>query len=193
MRVRKLGFLLALLLLLTAPLSRVQAAKLVAQYGAKGRRVEEVQSMLHELKLYRGEIDGEFGKGTKGAVLSFQKKQGKKLTGSVDWPLYNLMSKKSGLSFGRYRKIWTMEASAYSPQDPGVGRMTSTGRVLRKGIVATDPYIIPMGTKLYIMGYGEAVAADVGSAIKGNRIDLAFMSRREALEWGRRRVTVYIL
>ena len=51
MRVRKLGFLLALLLLLTAPLSRVQAAKLVAQYGAKGRRVEEVQSMLHELKL----------------------------------------------------------------------------------------------------------------------------------------------
>ena len=141
--------------------------------------------MLHELKLYRGEIDGEFGKGTKEAVLSFQKKQGKKLTGSVDWPLYNLMSKKSGLSFGRYRKIWTMEASAYSPQDPGVGRMTSTGRVLRKGIVATDPYIIPMGTKLYIMGYGEAVAADVGSAIKGNRIDLAFMSRREALEWGR--------
>ena len=54
MRVRKLGFLLALLLLLTAPLSCVQAAKLVAQYGAKGRRVEEVQSMLHELKLYRG-------------------------------------------------------------------------------------------------------------------------------------------
>lgn len=95
MRVRKLGFLLALLLLLTAPLSCVQAAKLVAQYGAKGRRVEEVQSMLHELKLYRGEIDGEFGKGTKEAVLSFQKKQGKKLTGSVDWPLYNLMSKKA--------------------------------------------------------------------------------------------------
>ena len=193
MRVRKVGFLLALLLLLTAPLSRVQAAKLVAQYSDKGRRVEVVHSMLHELKLYRGEIDGEFGKGTKEAVLSFQKKQGKKLTGSVDWPLYNLMSKKSGLSFGRYRKIWTMEASAYSPQDPGVGRMPSTGRVLRKGIVATDPYIIPMGTKLYIMGYGEAVAADVGSAIKGNRIDLAFMSRREALEWGRRRVTVYIL
>ena len=83
-----------------------------------------------------------------------------------------------------------MEASAYSPQDPGVGRMTSTGRVLRKGIVATDPYIIPMGTKLYIMGYGEAVAADVGSAIKGNRIDLAFMRRREAHEWGRRSVTI---
>lgn len=76
MRVRKLGFLLALLLLDSA-LSRVQAAKLVAQYGAKGRRVEEVQSMLHELKLYRGEIDGEFGKGTKEAVLSFQKNKAK--------------------------------------------------------------------------------------------------------------------
>jgi 3D (Asp-Asp-Asp) domain-containing protein len=166
---------------------------LVAKYGSKGRRVEEVQSMLQQLKLYRGEIDGEFGKDTKAAVLSFQKKHKKALTGSVDWPLYNLMSRKSGLSFGRYRKIWTMEATGYSSSDPGVTGITSTGRVLRRGIVAVDPYIIPLGTKLYIMGYGEGLAADVGSAIKGNHIDLAFSSRREALNWGRRRVTVYIL
>ncbi|UQT40081.1 peptidoglycan-binding protein [Acidaminococcus intestini] len=111
MRVRKLGFLLALLLLLTAPLSRVQAAKLVAQYGAKGRRVEEVQSMLHELKLYRGEIDGEFGKGTKEAVLSFQKKQGKQLTGSVDWPLYNLMSKKAA-----FLLVGTVRSGPWKPR-----------------------------------------------------------------------------
>ena len=103
------------------------------------------------------------------------------------------MSKKSGLDFSRYRKVWVMEATGYSPQDPGVNDITSTGRVLRRGIVAVDPYIIPMGTRLYIMGYGEGIAADVGSAIKGNHIDLAFMKRREALQWGRRRVHVYIL
>lgn len=189
---RKAISLILTLLLLCAPLS-VSAAKLVAKYGAKGRRVEEIQSMLYRLKLYRGEIDGEFGKKTKAAVLSFQKKNKKKMTGSVDWPLYNLMSKKSGLSFGQYRKIWTMEATGYSSSDPGVTGVTSTGRVLRRGIVAVDPYVIPLGTRLYIMGYGEGLAADVGSAITGNRIDLAFNSRREALDWGRRRVTVYIL
>lgn len=110
MRVRKLGFLLALLLLLTAPLSCVQAAKLVAQYGAKGRRVEEVQSMLHELKLYRGEIDGEFGKGTKEAVLSFRKTR-QKLTGSVDWPLYNLMSKKAA-----FLLVGTVRSGPWKPR-----------------------------------------------------------------------------
>jgi len=189
---KTLSLVLALLLLLCAPLT-VSAAKLVAHYGSRGRRVEEVQSMLQELKLYRGEIDGEYGKQTRQAVSSFQKKNRKKVTGSVDWPLYNLMSKKSGLDFSRYRKVWVMEATGYSPQDPGVNDITSTGRVLRRGIVAVDPYIIPMGTRLYIMGYGEGIAADVGSAIKGNHIDLAFMKRREALQWGRRRVHVYIL
>jgi 3D (Asp-Asp-Asp) domain-containing protein len=189
---KTLSLVLALLILLCTPLT-ASAAKLVAKYGSKGRRVEEVQSMLQKLKFYRGEIDGEYGKQTRQAVTLFQKKNKKKITGSVDWPLYNLMSKKSGLSFGQYRKIWTMEATGYSPSDPGVTGITSTGRVMRRGIVAVDPYIIPLGTRLYIMGYGEGVAADVGSAIKGNHIDLAFMSRREALQWGRRRVRVYIL
>ena len=189
---KTVGLLLALLLLFTLPLT-VFAAKPVAKMGSKGQRVEEVQAMLSKLRLYQGVIDGEFGTKTLAAVKNFQKQQRKPQDGQVTWSLYNQMSKKSGLNFGRFRKIWIMEATGYSPQDPGVNGITYTGMVMQKGVVAVDPVIIPLGTKMYIMGYGEGVAADIGSAIKGNRIDLAFANRGQALQWGRRRVRVYIL
>lgn len=189
---KTVGLLLALLLLFTLPLTAF-AAKPVAKLGSKGQRVEEVQAMLSKLRLYQGVIDGEFGTKTLAAVKNFQKQQRKTQDGIVNWSLYNQMSKKSGLNFGRFRKIWVMEATGYSPQDPGVSGITYTGTVMQRGTVAVDPVIIPLGTKMYIMGYGEGVAADIGSAIKGNHIDLAFPNRGQALQWGRRRVRVYIL
>ena len=76
---------------------------------------------------------------------------------------------------------------------PGNGKYTATGSRLRKGLVSVDPKLIPLGTRLYIEGYGYAVADDVGGAIKGHRIDLAFDSRAEALQFGRQSVKVYIL
>ncbi len=63
----------------------------------------------------------------------------------------------------------------------------------QKGVVAVDTRFIPLGTRLYIPGYGLAVAADRGSAIKGNRIDLCFNTYAEAVRFGRRIVEVYIL
>jgi 3D (Asp-Asp-Asp) domain-containing protein len=56
-----------------------------------------------------------------------------------------------------------------------------------------DPRVIPLGTRLFIPGYGLAVAGDTGGAIHGNRIDLGFNSLRDALLFGRRPVTVYRL
>jgi len=53
--------------------------------------------------------------------------------------------------------------------------------------------VIPFGTKLYIPGYGYGVAADTGGAIKGNKIDLCYESRTEALNWGIKNITVYIV
>ena len=67
------------------------------------------------------------------------------------------------------------------------------GGKVRKGVAAVDPTVIPMGTKLWIEGYGEAIAEDQGSAIKGNRIDLAFNNRSEALDYGIQPVKVYVL
>ena len=50
-----------------------------------------------------------------------------------------------------------------------------------------------MGSKVYIPGYGIAIAEDTGGAIKGNKIDLCYETTKEAFAWGRRTVDIYIL
>lgn len=93
-------------------------------------------------------------------------------------------------------KTLTMVATAYTsdPAENGPwGNVAYDGQTLRRGIVAVDPNVIPMGTRLYIEGYGEAIAADQGSKIKGNRIDLFMDSKTEAYNWGMRTVKVIIL
>ncbi|HTQ11582.1 MAG TPA: 3D domain-containing protein [Fimbriimonadaceae bacterium] len=97
-------------------------------------------------------------------------------------------------SFTRTR-ILTMVATAYtdSPWENGGSTRASLGVPLRDGVVAVDPRIIPLGTKLYIEGYGFAYACDTGSAIKGNRIDLLLSSSAACSEWGRRVVKVHVL
>lgn len=89
----------------------------------------------------------------------------------------------------RFSKTLRMNASAYSH----TGRNTASGIYPYKGAVAVDPRVIPMGTRLYIEGYGYAKALDVGSAIKGNKIDLFFETESQARRWGRRPVKVYVL
>ena len=98
-----------------------------------------------------------------------------------------------GLNVSRGGRSLTMTATAYAANTGGAGSRTATGTGVYKGIVAVDPRVIPLGTKLYIDGYGPAVAADTGGAIKGNRIDLGFSSAAECYQWGRRTVTVTIL
>jgi len=97
----------------------------------------------------------------------------------------------------RYKKVFEMEATAYSPENAkdswGDPNSTAIGLKAGYGVVAVDPKVIPLGTRLYIEGYGYAVAGDVGGAIKGMRIDLGFDKEEEALKFGRRRVKVFML
>ncbi len=94
----------------------------------------------------------------------------------------------------RYSKCIDVTATAYS-----CGTTTATGMRVRYGVVAVDPRVIPLGTRLYIEAangtwiYGTAVAADTGGAIKGNKIDLYVGSYSEAINFGRRKAKVYIL
>ena len=69
---------------------------------------------------------------------------------------------------------------------------TALGVPVRKGVVAVDPRLIPLGTKLHIPGYGPGLAADVGTAIKGRIIDLWFPSTAAARQWGRRTVRIIV-
>lgn len=99
-----------------------------------------------------------------------------------------------------------VSATAYTPWDPGCGGLSVIERKLAAydvpagwGIVAVDPSVIPLGTKLYVPGYGYAYAADTGGAIKGAKIDVCFWSggssaaHAKAVAWGRRTITVTIL
>lgn len=97
----------------------------------------------------------------------------------------------------RFSKAFDVIATAYYPGPESTGKWadgyTSIGMKATFGVVAVDPKVIPLRSRLYIDGYGFAIAADVGSAIKGNRIDLCFDSKAEALAWGRRKTKVYLL
>jgi 3D (Asp-Asp-Asp) domain-containing protein len=91
-----------------------------------------------------------------------------------------------------YKAKLTMWATAYDAHCSGCNGLTATGQKTGYGVVAVDPNIIPLGTKLYIPGYGQAVAGDTGGSIKGNKIDLGFDN--VALSgWYSHFVEVYIL
>ena len=86
----------------------------------------------------------------------------------------------------------SMVATAYSAGCAGCSGVTATGRPAGHGVVAVDPSVIPLGTHMYIPGYGHAVAGDTGGAIRGRRIDLGFNSNAQASAFGRRPITVYL-
>jgi peptidoglycan DL-endopeptidase CwlO len=79
----------------------------------------------------------------------------------------------------------TVTATGYS-----LGGSTATGLPVGWGVVAVDPSVIPLGTRMTIPGYGEGVAADTGSGVQGATIDLWFPTEAQALGWGRRVVTI---
>lgn len=106
----------------------------------------------------------------------------------------------------RYSNIMKMRATAYTadyastgkgPGDYGYG-ITATGTVARRNhggysSIAVDPRVIPLGTKVYVEGYGYAIAEDTGGAIKGDKIDVFFDGNNEVYNWGVKWVNVYIL
>jgi len=88
-----------------------------------------------------------------------------------------------------FREARYMTASAYTY----TGHRTATGQQPAVGMCAVDPSVIPLGTRMYVEGYGYAVAADTGGSIRGNQLDLFMEDKSQCLKWGRRTVKVYIL
>ncbi|MFB3165296.1 uncharacterized protein YabE (DUF348 family) [Bacillus niacini] len=90
-----------------------------------------------------------------------------------------------------------VNTTAYTAYCNGCSGRTATGFDLRANpgakVIAVDPRVIPLGTKVYVEGYGYAVAADTGGAIKGHKIDVFFPTKAEAFRWGVRKVKIKIL
>ncbi|WP_255452114.1 LysM peptidoglycan-binding domain-containing protein [Sporosarcina sp. ANT_H38] len=94
-------------------------------------------------------------------------------------------------------KEFTVSASAFTANCNGCSGITKTGINLKSNpdvkVIAVDPSVIKLGTKVYVEGYGYAIAGDTGGAIKGNKIDVFFPTKGEAYKWGRKDVKIKIL
>lgn len=186
--------------LLTAWLGLCSVAFANVGRGDSGSEVQQVQSMLINQGYLVDQADGIFGNNTEYSVRAFQQQKGLPVTGYVDWRTMTAIRENnkrfihsySGVP-NNYRRMLLMDATAYSSEDPGNSNYTAGGHYLQRGYVSVDPSVIPLGTKLYIEGYGYATADDVGGAIVGNRIDLGMNNHVEAINYGRRPVAVYVL
>ncbi len=86
----------------------------------------------------------------------------------------------------------TVLATAYWPDPAWSNGYTATGWKAQYGIVAVDPSVIPLGTRMYVPGYGQAIAEDTGGAIIGDHIDLCYNDQTQALDWGAETVRIQI-
>ena len=109
---------------------------------------------------------------------------------TVSKPVTEVVAEGTAVSYNgvKYSKVITMVSTGYTH----TGNRTATGTWPHRGTMAVDRRVVPMGSYGYVPGYGEVHAEDTGGAIKGNRIDLFFNSRGQAVSWGRRTVDLYI-
>ncbi|SMD12239.1 3D domain-containing protein [Sporomusa malonica] len=156
-------------------------------------KLKRLQQLLADTGFYPGEMSGVLASSTKDAIVRAQRMFKLEQTGKYDQKLVDVLAREARIRPNKYRKKLSMQATAYTSQDPGCGNLTKREHLLRRGLVAVDPKVIPLGSRLYIEGYGYAIADDIGSAIKGTKIDLAYESRSEAFNFGRKMVTVFVL
>jgi 3D (Asp-Asp-Asp) domain-containing protein len=224
-----LGCLLVLALLVASPL-KTQAAGLsrLLQRGDSGSDVRQVQVDLQNLG-YDLAADGIFGRITQTRVRTFQDGHGLVVDGivgpqtdrAIDVALGRsgrAANAPSGVSRGggvvqtpggsrTYRGVLNVKATAYDATWESNGRWGPVaawkGLALRPGMIAVDPRIIPLGSKVFVTGYRNpnlpsggfvGIATDTGGAIKGNRIDIYMeASKKEVLDFGIQNIKVYIL
>ena len=184
------------------------ASRRTSGEGMRGAVVQHVQELLIQGGYLDGAADGVAGPLTRTAIEDCQKAHGLTVDGICGAATYRVLSggaeydpvalgiheerTEQTVSRGGGRALY-VSATAYSAHDPGNGNHTATGTLVRRGVIAVDPAVIPLGTRVFIPGYGEAVAEDIGYAISGNRIDVAFDTHAEALMFGRQNLEIFIM
>ena len=109
---------------------------------------------------------------------------------TVREPVTQIVAEGTAVSYNgvKYSRVIRVVATGYTH----TGNRTATGTKPHRGTMAVDRRVVAMGSYGYVPGYGEVHAEDTGGAIKGNRIDLFFNTRGQAVSWGRRTVDLYI-
>ena len=177
----------------------------IIKAGMHGPGVVDLQNKLIDKGYMNGTADGVCGLATVEAIKNFQADKGMKVDGICGIMTYAALEnsqyetqrdpawEKDFYSDSKLGRAIYVEATAYSPEDPGLGLYTARGSLVGYGIISVDPSFIPLGTRVYIPGYGEAVADDTGGAIVGNKIDIAFDTYEEAIRFGRQNIEIYII
>lgn len=187
----------------TSTVIAAQLGERTLKIGSTGEDVQVLQSKLEGLGLYSGTIDGVFNESTRQAVINYQTNTKITVDGIVGPQTVAALQSAEKTSRSvpfRYKKVLDIVATAYAPgpHDNGKwGNLTHIGTTVRPGIIAVDPKVIPLRSRVYIEfadGHGVyAIAEDTGGAIKGNRIDIAMWTVDEAYKFGIQNVKVYVL
>ncbi|SFE83434.1 3D domain-containing protein [Alteribacillus iranensis] len=123
--------------------------------------------------------------------------QSLKVTGKGSTSATSASQSSSKSATQKAAREMTVTSTAYTANCSGCSGITATGINLKANpnqkVIAVDPNVIPLGTKVHVEGYGTAIAGDTGGAIRGNKIDVFFPSRSDALNWGNRQVKIKIL
>lgn len=164
----------------------------VLQQGSRGTQVALLQNLLTLHGFPPGAMDGVYGSRTVDSVKEFQRFLGMEPTGRADAALWTELHKEPVFR-GEYRDMLNMRATAYTPYDSGGTGRTARGNIAGKGHAAVDPRVIPLGSLLFIEGYGYALADDIGGSVVGHVVDVGVDTLDQAYRWGSRWVNVYIV
>lgn len=151
----------------------------VAEEGSDGKQTKVVKTTYYDGAEYGREVIAVDTVSPKDKVIS----RGTKIV----WR--DLDTSGGTIRYWKKLRVW---ATHYDSHCPGCNEWTATGMRQGKGVIAVDPKVIKLGTKVYVPGYGMATAGDTGGAIKGNIIDLGFEDAKTA-GWYAHFVDVYIL
>jgi 3D (Asp-Asp-Asp) domain-containing protein len=180
-------------LLVSAPVSGFAAmGDHTLRPGVWDNDVYELQGKLKAMGYFDFAVTtGYYGPVTKDAVIKYQKAKGLSVDGIAGPQTFNSIQNNI------QRKGMTVAATAYTANCDGCSGITSSGTNLKEipyaKVIAVDPDVIPMGSVVYVPGYGYAVAADIGGGINGNEIDVYMKNYSDAVNWGRKNVNITII
>ncbi|WP_199880566.1 peptidoglycan-binding protein [Bacillus massiliglaciei] len=163
--------------------------------GDIGKPVAHLQRLLKASGVYSSTVDGIYGSGTAQAVESFQRQKGLGADGIAGAHTFSKLNATA--TAASPVKELTVDSTAYTASCEGCSGVTKMGVDLKKypdgKVIAVDPNVIPLGSTVEVEGYGRAIAADTGGAIKGNRIDVFIANESNALVWGKKQVKVKVI